>query len=363
MQRDRWHLGLLAREAARNVFGAGSRMLAVLALGVLAGAGSSAYIALETQSMRQEIHDLAADGRNVLVFSALSNVAPTRIVRESCEALAGQPGITHAGILEAAGEIDVLPVGTRLPAQRASTTLFPELTHADLLVGRHLSDRTLGLFTVRAGQELATAVHASRHPEILGTGSSITLPPRPSDYTSERCVVILDAFSDVSTAYPVVAAPLKITTNPASGSELLTATSNPATDYLHRSDRWLPLLLGLLGALATAITTRLRASEIAVYRMSGTSPTSIMTLLTYETLLIAGSAALSATVASLAMAAHYLDPAVPILWGLALAGTWSIAALAASLDLAVHSADLKGFRRHRRPTLQRLPGGTAFNKG
>ncbi len=335
MTRDRWHLGLLAREAARNVFGSGSRLLAVVALAAFAGAGSSAYIALETETMRQEIHDLAADGRNVLVFSALSEDAPTRIERASCEALAEQHGIRHAGILEPAGEIDVQPVGTRLPTQRASTTLFPELTDADLLVGRNLSNRASRPFTVRAGQDLATAVHADPHPEDLGTRSSITLPPRPGDSTSKQCVVILDAFSDVTTALPAVAAQLKVSINPASGAELLTATSNPATDYLQRSDRWFPLLLGLLGAVATAITTRLRASEIAVYRMSGTSPVSVMTLLTFETLLIAGSAALSATAGSLALSAHYLDPAVPILWGLALAGTWAIATLAASLDLAV----------------------------
>lgn len=333
MQRDRWHLGLLARDAARNVFSPGSRMLAVLGLGVLAGAGSSAYIALETQTMRQEIHELAIDGRNVLVFSALSNDAPTRIERDSCEALADQHGILHAGVLQPAGQLDVLPVGTRLPAQRASVTLFPELTDADLLVGRDLSDRAFRTFTVWAEQDLATAVHADPHPEGLGTGSSITLPPRPSDSTSEQCVVILDEFSDVDTALPAVAAQLKVTINPASSTELLTATSDPAIDYLQRPDRWFPLLLGLLGAVATAITTRLRASEIAVYRMSGTSPVSVMTLLTFEALLIAGSAALSATAASLALSAHYLDPAVPILWGLALAGTWTIAALAASVDL------------------------------
>jgi hypothetical protein len=334
VQRDRWHLGLLAREAVRNVVGPGSRMLAVLALAVLAGAGSSAYIALETRTMRQEIHDLAAQGRNVLVFSALSTDAPARIERASCEALAEQHGIPHAGILEPAGQLDVLPVGTRLPTQRASTTLFPELTDADLLVGPNLSDRASRPFTVRAGQNVATAVHASPHPEDLGTGSSITLPPRPSDTTTERCVVILDPFSDVDTALPAVAAQLKVTENPISGTELLTATNDPVADYLQRPTRWFPLLLGLLGAIATAITTRLRASEIAVYRMSGTSPTSVMTLLTLETLLITGAAALSATAASLALADHYLDPAIPVLWGLALAGTWTLAALAASLDLA-----------------------------
>lgn len=333
MQRDGWHVGLLAREALGNVFGAGSRMLAVLALAVLAGAGSSAYIALETQTIRQEIYDLAAEGRNVLVFSALSDDAPTRIERTSCEALAAQHGIRHAGMLEPAGEVDVLPVGTHLPAQRASTTLFPGLSGADLLVGRTLSDRVDRPFTVRAGQELATATHADPHPEGLGTAFSITLPPRPSDTTTEQCVVILDTFSDAATALPAVAAQLNVTRNPISGTELLTATNDPVADYLQRPSRWFPLLLGLLGGIATAITTRLRASEIAVYRMSGTSPVSLMMLLTLETLVISGTAALSAAAASLALATHYLDPAIPMLWGLGLAGTWALATLAASLDL------------------------------
>lgn len=333
MQRDGWRLGLLAREAARNVFGRGSRMLVVLALAILAGAASSAYIALDTQSMRDDVQDLAADGRNVLVFSAMSNDAPASIQRASCEALAEQHGVLRAGILDPAGQLDVLPVGPRLPAQRASSTLFPELVGADLLVGRNLSDRAERPFTVWAGQDLATAVHADPHPEDLGTGSSVTLPPRPTDTTSTRCVVVLDAFSDVDAALPTVAAGLKVSDNPVSGAELLTATNDPVNDYLQRLDRWFPVLLGLLGGAAMAITTRLRASEIAVYRMSGTAPVSVLTLLTLEALLVSGAAAVSATAASLALFEHYRDPAIPILWGLALAGAWSIIALAASLDL------------------------------
>lgn len=198
-----------------------------------------------------------------------------------------------------------------------------------------MSDRAPHPFTVRAGPDLATAVHAESHPEDLGTGSSITLPPRSSDTAAARCVVVLDEFSDVDTALPAVAAQLKIEDNPAAGAELLVATNDPIADYLQRADRWPPLLLGMLGAFATAITTRLRASEIAVYRMSGTAPVSVMSLLTLEILLVTGTAALSATAASLALSAHYLDPAVPILWGLALAGTWAVVALAASLDLAL----------------------------
>lgn len=335
LQRDHWRFGMLAREAVRNVFGAGSHMRAVLALAVVAGAGSSAYLGVGVASMRENVVDLAAKGRNVVVLSALDNNAPAAILRSSCEALAGERGIRYAGILEPAGELDVLPVGTRLPAQRASITLFPELADADLLIGPKLSQGALFPFYVWVGPELATAVYAGSHPSDLGTGYSITLPPRPSDTTSEKCVVVLNEFSDVSAALPAVASQLSVSMNAISGAELFTASSDPAIDYLQRPDRGLPLLLGLLGAIATAISTRMRASEIAAYRMSGTAPLAVMKLLTLESLLITGTATLSATAASLVMSSYFLDPSVPILWGLALAGTWAVAALAASLDLAI----------------------------
>src|SRR5690625_4455802 len=300
MERDHWQLGLLVREALRNVFGSGSRLLPVVALAVALGAGSSAFIAMETRTMHEQVTGLAADGRNVLVFSALNDDAPARIDRRSCEALTGQHGITQAGILERVGEVDVFPVGTNLPAQRASTTLFPELSGTDLLVGPRLSDHAPRPFTVRIDDHLATAIPTPPHPDGLATGSTITLPPHPGASTAERCVVVMDAFSDARAALPVVAAQLSVLDNPISGTELLTATSDPALNYLERFSRWMPLALGLLGAIATAIVTRLRSSELAVYRMSGTSPTSLMTLLTLETLLIAGIAALSAATASLA---------------------------------------------------------------
>ncbi|GAB3229116.1 hypothetical protein GCM10027586_14240 [Kineococcus gypseus] len=335
MHRDDWPFGLLVREAILNIFGPGSRMLVILALAVLAGAGSSTYIAVQSQAVRQEVFDLAADGRNVLVISALSNDAPSSINRASCENLHKQQGVDHAGILESAGELDVLPVGTRLPAQRASTTLFRELTNTDLLVGRNLSDRVSRQFTVRSGRDLASAKHADPHPEDLGTSFSVTLPPHPSHPSTARCVVILNAFSDADLASSIIAAQLKVTKNPISVTELLTATTNPVDNYLQRVDRWFPVLLGLLGAVAAVVTTRRRASEIAVYRMSGTSPVSMMTLLTLETLLITGSAALSATAAALTLSSYYLDLAVPILWGCVLAGSWAIFAIVALLDLGV----------------------------
>jgi len=312
-------------------------MFPVLALAVLAGSGSSAFILVETESLRKEVQALADDGHNVLTFSALKPEEPTLISRASCEALATQSGVRAAGVLEPERELNVLPVGNRLPAQRASITLFPELKDADLLVGPKLSDHASGGFVVRIGDEPAKAVVAEPHAEGLGTGFGITLPPRASASTSEHCVVILDPFADAQTTRDALAAQLHTSGNAVTSTELLVPTNDPVDTYLKRPSRWLPLLLGALGALATAISTRLRASEIAVYRMSGTSATSVVSLLTVEALLIAGTAAASAATASAVLAKGHLDATVPVVWGLAMAGVWTLTSIVASLDLAVRS--------------------------
>lgn len=334
MQRDGWRLSLLAREALRNIFGSGSRMYALLALAVLTGAGSSAYIAMEATTLQQEVRALSEAGRNVVVFTALNNDAPASIDRHSCEALAGQRGVPHAGSLEAAGHLDVLPLGDHLPAMRASASLFPELGTVDMLIGHNLPAGSTETFIVRHQDEMAVAARARPYPQDLGTGASVTLPPLPKDSHTEKCVVMLDAYSDVDVAIPVIAAQLNVDGHPVTGEELLTATNEPVSDFLGRPTRWFPLLLGCLGAAATAITLRLRSSEIAVYRMSGTSPASIMVLLTFEALLVSGVAVFAAALASLVLLPHYLALTVPLLWGLALGGIWAITALLSSVDLA-----------------------------
>lgn len=335
MQRDQWRLGLLAREAFYNVFGVGSRMLVILGLAMLAGSGASVYHALEAQELHQEVQDLAAEGRNVLVFSRLAADEPAYIERASCEGLVQQRGVTHAGMLDYAGEVDVIPVGTQLPSQRASATLFPQLSHADVLVGHNLSDRSSQPFTVQVGEQLVAAVPTEVRPAGLAVGSSITLPPRPTDVAVERCVVMLDPFSDAGVAASTMASQLKVVGNLVSSDELLTATNDPITEYLERPSRWLPLLLGLFGGVVTAVVMRLRASEVATYRMSGSSPVSLMTLLGMEALFIAGVAALAATGAAVVLAPRFLDPVVPLLWGLVLAGAWAIVAVAGVIDLTV----------------------------
>ncbi|WP_061961375.1 hypothetical protein [Demequina flava] len=192
-------------------------------------------------------------------------------------------------------------------------------------------------FAVSVGEDRALAVFAGAHPGDLGTASTVTLPLRHSDIAGEQCVVILSAFSDAARASAVAMAELEVSNNPAIGRELLTATSNPASEYADRATRWLPLLLGGFGGALTAIIARLRSSEIAVYRMSGSSPSSVLTLLSIEALLVAGVASLGATCAAIVLAKYYIDPSVPVLWGIALAGVWALLAVAGSLDLALRS--------------------------
>ncbi|NHC14513.1 hypothetical protein [Motilibacter deserti] len=343
MQHDGWRLGYLAREATRNVLGRGSRLLPLLALAILAGVGSSSFIAYETVRLRDEIAQLDVQGQYVLVYRSTSTSAPAQISRASCESLAGQDGVRHAGLLTPVSDMDLLPVGVGLPAQRASTTLVPELSRVDVLIGPVLAgsgaasaDRSASAFRVKTGtSETATAVVPTARPEALATDFSVTLPLLPADVDGPQCVVVLRALSDPARAGDLHGAALAVEGNPVTATRPFIATNDPVDTYLHRPGRWLPLLLALVGALATGIASRLRASEMAVYRLSGTSRTSVLTLLALETLLIAGTAGLCAVAAALALRDRYLDPLIPVTWGLAMAGVWAVGGLLATTDLAL----------------------------
>jgi hypothetical protein len=151
---------------------------------------------------------LAGAGRNVLVFTTLSN----------------DKDPYRAGLL-------------RGPRHTAA------VRRADLLVGRILSDRTAHAFLVRAGARSCHWQKVCRHPRRV---------------RRRRHRPVANA------------AQLKVTDNPPPAPAA--PHQQPGTAYLHCPDRWLPVLLGLLGEIATAITTRLCASEIAKTATRTTQP-------------------------------------------------------------------------------------------
>ncbi|MEE6288134.1 hypothetical protein V2J52_10775 [Georgenia sp. MJ173] len=333
--RDGWRLSDLAREAFHNVLGRSARLLPVVLLAVVLGSGYVAFLAVETSSMRAELDDLAQQGRGVVSYLSGGD-APALITRASCERLADQPGVLAAGAIIPTANQSGIPIGADVITQRASSTLFPQLSETDVLVGSGLLDRPPSAHSrVIIGGEVLDALPAAPQREGMSSAHALTVPLRPDDAQVERCTVVLDPLVTLEDVARTHVGTLHITGGQVTGGEMLRATHDPVQTFLDRPSRFLPVLLGVLGAVATSITYRLRASELAVYRLSGTSSRSLLALIALESLLVTGIAATSATLAGIALHEHVLAPATPALWGAVLAGTWATVTLIATADLAL----------------------------
>ncbi|MFG6476998.1 hypothetical protein ACFXP7_11500 [Microbacterium sp. P06] len=329
---DSWRFADLTREALRNVFGRSARLLPAVALAGVLGASSVGVLVLEQRSFTDEIADLTTQGRGVVIVGEASPDRPARISRSSCEAIAEVPGVEQAGLIIDSGRVDAVPFAVDAPARRASTTLFPQLGEVDVLVGDTLAAQQGPFRTFVSGQAF-DAMIAPPSREGTGTAFTLTFPLLPDDTSAARCVILLGPYVSAPEVTADLIAQLDIEGNTVSGQEVLTTPLDPIADYLSRISRFAPLALGLAGGFITAVITRTRTSELAVYRLSGTARASLLTLITLENLLIAGTAAAVTGIASLLLVAHLLDPATAALGGFALAGTWAFVATLASADI------------------------------
>lgn len=335
MARDGWRFALLAREANRNVFGRGSRLRPLVAIAVILGVAQSGFIALENDNLDRTLDTLRQAGRNIVVFQSTDAASPAIIDRASCEALAGESGVAAAGLLVPMDRQSAIPLGTSLNSYRASSTLVSGLQRADVVVGSALGEGRAASFTLQVeGMSAASAIIGERQPTGIDTNSAIVLPLAATERSGESCVVAFGPLVRLRDAIPVVRSQLSVSGNPVAGVPVLLEPTSAVDGWLARPGRYLPLLLGLIGALVVMITSRLRASEVATYRLSGTSIRSITTLMSLEVALLGAVAAVSATATALVLAPHYPDLAVPLLWAIGAAGLWSIAVIAVAVSAA-----------------------------
>lgn len=329
---DRWKFADLAREAVRNVFGSGARLLPAIALAGLFGTGGVAILVLEQNALQNEVATLAEQGRGVVIFSEASPERPGYIGRGSCERLVDTNGVEAAGLVVFLTGTDADPFVVDAPTRRASSTLVHALGQADVVVGSTLAEHE-GPFRVLAHGHMFDAVVAEPSREGTGTAYSLTFPLLPHDTVAGMCMAILDPIIHADDLVPTLATQLSVSGNPISGKEVLVHPSDPIEDYLTRLSRHTPLALGLIGGFITAVITRTRGSELAVYRLSGTSRSSLLTVMLVENLLIAGVAASATAIAGLMLASYLFDPVTAIVTGFALAGVWTVVASVATVDL------------------------------
>jgi hypothetical protein len=328
---DRWPLALLAREATRNVFSTAARLFPVVLLAVLLGSAQASLAVQQGSRLEQQIAELRTQGRNVLSATQTAPESPILIDRDSCEALAALPVVERAGIqVGAAPTLDLPQLGAKTPVRPVSTTLLPELATHDAVIGRGLA-QTAGL---TPGQQLNLAIGAKAGivnalvgsgdgAGLGGTGAVFVAADR-STTTNPTCSVVLTPFADASAAAPVVAAALHVQDNPVLVSAELRETTDVVALYLARIERFLPLLLGAIGGLTVAVVGSLRSSELAAYRLSGTSPRSLGVLLALEQALIAGVFVAASTAATLVLAGQALAPAASVLWSAAGGLVWLV---------------------------------------
>jgi hypothetical protein len=339
MHTDRWRLTHLVREAHRNVLNPHSRPALLLFLAVIFGVGGIGYAAAESHALTDQLTAEQAAGRNIISFGALDPNQPVLIGRASCDHLTEIPGVTRAGLVRLDSSQAFLQLGTNVPVMAASQTLFPALGDGVVLVGSALRPAAATDFTLAtADGTLLRAQVNDTEPTGLNSNSAVVVPLTPTATSSSTCIAVLDQRADASTLTPILTARLHIT----GGQVLAQAANTPATDpikaYLARPGQYLPLILGLVGGLATGLVNRSRSSELAAYRMSGTSRRSSALLLGLETTLIAGVAATAALAAILTLQDRIQAPLATALSALAGAAAWWLTGLLTTIDIPFRNA-------------------------
>lgn len=337
MQRDGWSLPALAREAVRNVFAARSKLFIIALLAIIAGTAMSLFLAFEANAFRERLAGLDAQGRNLVVFSSASQEKPAQISRASCERLAGAPSVERAGLLIAGPSVIAIQLGQSVTTLQASTSLFPQLRVHQALIGSALK-QPAGGGMVTTDRGVLETVRAAPQPEGLSSNSSIVLPLDPAVIRGDTCIAVLQPFAQAAQVIPTLAAQLDAEGGALLGAEATKQTLDPIALHLERTTRYLPLLIGLAGALIAGLANQLRAGELAVYRLSGTSRRSLAMILLLEQALIAGLGMTAATAALAATAPYLVSVPASFAWVLAGFALWLLAAAVFSIPVVARSA-------------------------
>lgn len=321
-----WRSRALLREAFLNSVNLRSRTFISLAVAVMAGSTAVAFYASESTHFAEGLQDLEIRGSNILTLQSATPHKDIAISRTSCEALTRLPEVERAGLLIDAGSLDIPEIGANTRIFTASTTLFRQLATEPGVIGFKLTrSRAPRTVTVAPSQtrQLGTLV---QQPEGIPTNSAVVFPLPAGTSSGPVCIVSLTRFHDPKAVAPTLAAALETQGGPIMGDPELPLTSDPVHDWNTRPGQYLPLVLGILGGLLTSTVTWTRSSELAAYRLSGTSRRSIGILVTLESLFPAGSYLLSAAAALSAatiVGAHILSPTEQMNWVLAGAVGWS----------------------------------------
>lgn len=326
---DRWRLAALGREALRNVFSVRSKLFAAAILAVLLGIALSMFRSLELHSLEGQVSELRAGGRNVVLVRGVDHEQKTRIDRHSCEQLSELGSVVRAGALIEYPREYWPQLGASVPRYGVSATLLPQLSQAELVIGSELLDAPSGTQLLLA-HDAATfrGVAGERQPLGLSVNNAVSTRISPLMHTVDHCMVVLVDAAQPAQLTPTLLAQLVVGGQAVAAQALVPQQHDPYGEFLHRPGRLLPLGLGLVMGAFLAGIARLRSSELASYRLSGTARSSLLRLLMLEAVVVGGVAWLAGAAAALPVLSF---------------GTWNTAALLGDQLLLAGSALFMAF--------------------
>jgi hypothetical protein len=309
--RPSWRIGDLVREAVLDTFSVGGRSILALVAAVAISSATAAWAVWETRMFDQTLIELGDRGRNVVVISSAMPDVAASISRGSCESLIDLPGVLRAGVVVQEGRDDVFPFGVDIPLYRVSSTLMPELADAEAVVGSAVADQPGGSAQrISIGDIAVEAVVGERQPTGVDVNSGVSLPASVNQADAENCFVVLDRRADVTSWAPSLVSELKSSGPPLGAIAVLQEPTDARQAYLDRATRFIPLAAGTFVGILFGLLTISRASELATYRLSGTSARDLLVMLSMQSLLVGGIVSASAAVASTPLSPIGADPSV-----------------------------------------------------
>lgn len=304
-ERTGWRVDALLREAVVSATTSGARARLMLTTAVLVGVMLAGLQLNDWRSLTQQIRAADVMGRSVVTLSAPPQ-GSAEVATRSCEGLISLGGVEAAGVVISDGRSSYAQLGTGIATARASSTLIPELRAADLAIGSALETGTEGTLTSPSGDVLSYE-RVAPQPAGIDVNSTVLSPLRKEDSTALACIVRLSSFARVEDYVPLLLSSLQSTGSPLV-ARTFTEAVDPISAYSSRITSWAPVVGGLVCALLGLIMLFTRGSEIAAYRMSGTSIREVLAIRSVEQALYAAVLWCSATLAMIPMSGFLGTP-------------------------------------------------------
>lgn len=330
MKPTRWRSEAAIREGVLNAFSSGGRSLAMLLFAVIIGSGAVAFHTYQWQRLNDYVTKAEDAGRDVVILSGPPG-SLTRVDSESCERLSQVSGVRASGVLIAEGRTWIDQAGASVLVFAASPTLIHELLGSEAVIGASVKAADAGRLT---GLDEGTRnyTRAEARPAGIDINSGVVIPRSVHETTAPACVVQLERFADARALSVALTSALS-----AAGRPLVVQQVAESYDiignYIERPERFLPLVMGAIGALLGITALRARGSEIAAYRLSGTSVLDMYRIMLTEQSVYAGIQWTAAAAATWTLATWTGSDVATIAWAGAASLTWTTLFAMGSLPL------------------------------